>query len=57
MRFKKILIKLLIGCFILGVSGLAILLLINFVQVIIKPEPTYLGDKIDIHGDGNVTND
>ncbi len=29
----------------------------DFVQVIIKPEPTYLGDKIDIHGDGNVTND
>ena len=29
----------------------------DFVQVVIKPEPTYLGDKIDIHGDGNVTND
>ena len=25
--------------------------------IIVKPEPTYLGDFIDIHGDGNVTND
>ena len=29
----------------------------DFVTTIIKPEPTYLGDFIDIHGDGNVTND
>lgn len=29
----------------------------DFVATIVKPEPTYLGDFIDIHGDGNVTND
>ena len=29
----------------------------DFVITITKPEPTYLGDAIDIHGDGNVTND
>ena len=29
----------------------------DFVTTIIKPEPTYLGDFIDIYGDGNVTND
>ena len=29
----------------------------DFVTTIVKPEPTYLGDFIDIHGDGNVTND
>ena len=29
----------------------------DFIQVIIKPEPTYLGDKIDITGSGDVTND
>ena len=28
----------------------------DFVTTIVKPEPTYLGDFIDIHGDGNVTN-
>ena len=29
----------------------------DFVTTIVKPEPTYLGEFIDIHGDGNVTND
>ena len=29
----------------------------DFVTTIVKPEPTYLGDFIDIHGDGNITND
>lgn len=29
----------------------------DFVITIIKPKPTYLGDFIDIHGDGNITND
>ncbi len=29
----------------------------DFATTIIRPEPTYLGDKIDIHGDGDVTND
>lgn len=29
----------------------------DFGTTIIKPEPTYLGEFIDIHGDGNVTND
>ena len=28
---------------------------IIFKICIFKPEPTFLGDKIDIHGDGNVT--
>lgn len=26
-------------------------------MTITKPEPTYLGDFIDIHGDGDITND
>ena len=29
----------------------------DFVTTIVKPEPTYLGEFIDIHGDGNITND
>ena len=29
----------------------------DFATVIFKPEPTYLGDKILISGDGNLTND
>ena len=29
----------------------------DFVAAIFKPEPTYLGDKISLEGDGNVTND
>ena len=29
----------------------------DFFITIIKPEPTYLGDVIDIHGDGDITND
>lgn len=29
----------------------------DFVTTIVKPNPTYLGNFIDIHGDGNVTND
>ena len=29
----------------------------DFLTTIIKPEPTYLGDFIDIHGDGDFTND
>ena len=29
----------------------------DFVTAIAKPEPTYLGDFIDIHGDGDITND
>lgn len=29
----------------------------DFTTTIAKPEPTYLGEFIDIHGDGNVTND
>ena len=29
----------------------------DFFKCIIKPEPTFLGNKIDIHGDGNVTDD
>jgi vancomycin permeability regulator SanA len=29
----------------------------DFVITITKPEPTYLGDFIDIHGDGDITND
>jgi vancomycin permeability regulator SanA len=28
----------------------------DFFTSIFKPEPTYLGDKIDLSGDGNVTN-
>lgn len=28
----------------------------DFLYCIIEPEPTYLGEKIDISGDGNVTN-
>ena len=29
----------------------------DFVTTIVKPEPTYLGDFIDIHGNGDITND
>lgn len=29
----------------------------DFVKCIYKPDPTILGDEIDIHGDGDVTND
>ena len=29
----------------------------DFVTVLIKPEPTYLGETIPISGDGNITND
>lgn len=29
----------------------------DYVTTITKPEPTYLGDFIDIHGDGDITND
>ena len=29
----------------------------DFIKCIIKPDPKFLGDKIDIHGDGNVTED
>ena len=29
----------------------------DFVKVMFKPEPTYLGDTIPVFGDGNVTND
>ena len=29
----------------------------DYIQVMIKPQPTYLGEQINIHGDGNVTND
>ena len=29
----------------------------DFVNCIIKPEPTYLGDTIPVSGDGNITND
>lgn len=29
----------------------------DFVTTIVKPDPTYLGDFIDIHGNGNITND
>lgn len=29
----------------------------DFLTTIIKPEPTYLRDFIDIHGDGDITND
>ena len=29
----------------------------DFVTTIIKPKATYCGDFIDIHGDGNITND
>ncbi|HKL79719.1 MAG TPA: ElyC/SanA/YdcF family protein [Mobilitalea sp.] len=29
----------------------------DFIYVIVKPEPTYLGDTIPVYGDGNVTND
>lgn len=29
----------------------------DYVTTITKPEPTYLGDFIDIHGDGEITND
>lgn len=29
----------------------------DFATTVFKPEPTYLGEKIDISGDGNVTND
>lgn len=29
----------------------------EFFKCIIKPKPTYLGDKIPINGDGNITND
>lgn len=29
----------------------------EFFKCIIKPKPTYLGDKVPINGDGNITND
>ena len=29
----------------------------DFFFVVIKPEPTYLGDAIPVSGDGDVTND
>ena len=29
----------------------------DFIITITKPQPTYLGDFIDIHGDGDITND
>ena len=29
----------------------------DFLKCIFKPEPTFLGEKIDIHGDGTVTDD
>ena len=29
----------------------------DFVKVICKPSSTYVGDKIDLSGDGDVTND
>ena len=29
----------------------------DFASTVFKPEPTYLGDKIPIDGDGNITND
>ncbi|NLP16099.1 MAG: DUF218 domain-containing protein [Clostridiales bacterium] len=29
----------------------------DFLYVIVKPEPTYLGDSIPVSGDGNITND
>ena len=29
----------------------------DFVKMIIKPKPTYLGDEIPVSGDGNITND
>ena len=29
----------------------------DFVKCIYKPDPSFLGDEIDIHGDGDVTND
>lgn len=29
----------------------------DFVKTIFKPEPTYLGEKIPVSGDGNITND
>ena len=27
----------------------------DFIKCIFKPEPTFLGEKIDIHGDGTIT--
>jgi len=29
----------------------------DFLKTIVKPKPTYLGEKIDLNSDGNVTND
>jgi len=29
----------------------------DFITMFIKPKPTYLGEFIDIHGDGDITND
>ena len=29
----------------------------DFANMIFKPEPTYLGEKIPVSGDGNITND
>ena len=29
----------------------------DFIYVIVKPEPTYLGDTIPVYDNGNVTND
>ena len=29
----------------------------DFVKMIFKPKPTYLGDEIPVSGDGNITND
>lgn len=29
----------------------------DFVTTIIKPKPTYLGEPVDIHGNGDITND
>ena len=29
----------------------------DFINCIIKPKPTYLGESIPVSGDGNITND
>lgn len=29
----------------------------DFLKTIVKPKPTYLGEKIDLNSDGNITND
>ena len=40
-----------------NMKALAIIGVINFINSIIKPYPTYLGEEIPITGNGDKTND